>query len=273
MATYTIENEKLSVTIDAHGAELSSIYDKKNDRELIWQADPAFWNRHAPVLFPNVGKYYGGHFTYNGKAYPMGQHGFARDTEFEQIAAGEDFVTYRLCADEESKKKYPFDFVICSQHAINRSELYFGNFFLDKTQHEAYEYYYKELYDIIKVYKNYSVLGHLDLVKRYGNYGKVLDDKPFDDIIEAILKQAIYDGKGIEVNTSCYRYNLPDLTPSRHILNMYKDLGGEIITTGSDSHNPAQIAYNFDYIYSYLQSIGFKYVCSFDKMNPQFIKI
>ena len=169
--------------------------------------------------------------------------------------------------------KYPFDFVICSQHAINRSELYFGNFFLDKTQHEAYEYYYKELYDIIKVYKNYSVLGHLDLVKRYGNYGKVLDDKPFDDIIEAILKQAIYDGKGIEVNTSCYRYNLPDLTPSRHILNMYNDLGGEIITTGSDSHNPAQIAYTFDYIYSYLQSIGFKYVCSFDKMNPQFIKI
>ena len=151
--------------------------------------------------------------------------------------------------------KYPFDFVICSQHAKFSLLLYFN------------------INIIIKVYKNYSVLGHLDLVKRYGNYGKVLDDKPFDDIIEAILKQAIYDGKGIEVNTSCYRYNLPDLTPSRHILNMYKDLGGEIITTGSDSHNPTQIAYNFDYIYSYLQSIGFKYVCSFDKMNPQFIKI
>ena len=58
MATYTIENEKLSVTIAAHGAELSSIYDKENDRELVWQADPTFWNRHAPVLFPNVGKYY-----------------------------------------------------------------------------------------------------------------------------------------------------------------------------------------------------------------------
>ena len=175
------------------------------------------------------------------------------------------------CASDISQ--YPFDFVICSQHAINRSDLYFGNFFLNKTQHQAYEHYYMELYDIIKVYKNYSVLGHLDLVKRYGNYGKVLDDKPFDDIIESILKQAIYDGKGIEVNTSCYRYNLPDLTPSRHILNMYKELGGEIITTGSDSHNPTQIAYNFNYIYSYLQSIGFKYVCSFDKMNPQFIKI
>lgn len=169
--------------------------------------------------------------------------------------------------------KYPFDFVICSQHAINRSDLYFGNFFLDKTQSEAYEHYYKELYKIIKNFKNYSVLGHLDLVKRYGNYGNILDDKPFDDIIEAILKEAINDGKGIEVNTSCYRYNLPDLTPSKHILTMYKDLGGEIVTTGSDSHNPSQIAYKFDYIYSYLESIGFKYVCAFDKMKPQFIKI
>ena len=87
------------------------------------QADPVFWNRHAPVLFPNVGKYYGGHFTYNGKAYPMGQHGFARDTEFEQIAAGEDFVTYRLCADEESKKKYPFDFVLEITHRLENNRL------------------------------------------------------------------------------------------------------------------------------------------------------
>ena len=54
---------------------------------------------------------------------------------------------------------------------------------------------------------------------------------------------------------------------------MYKDLGGEIITTGSDSHNTSQIAYNFDYIYSYLKDIGIKYVCSFDKMKPKFIKI
>lgn len=123
MATCTIKNEKLAVTIAAHGAELSSIYDKANDRELVWQADPAFWNRHAPVLFPNVGKYYGGHFTYNGTDYPMGQHGFARDTEFEQAASGENFVTYRLCADEESKKVYPFDFVLEITHRLNGNRL------------------------------------------------------------------------------------------------------------------------------------------------------
>ena len=123
MATCTIKNEKLAVTIAAHGAELSSIYDKANYRELVWQADPAFWNRHAPVLFPNVGKYYGGHFTYNGTDYPMGQHGFARDTEFEQAASGENFVTYRLCADEESKKVYPFDFVLEITHRLNGNRL------------------------------------------------------------------------------------------------------------------------------------------------------
>ncbi len=123
METYTIENARLAVTIAAHGAELSSIYDKENDRELIWQANPAFWNRHAPVLFPNVGKYYGGHFTYNGNEYPMGQHGFARDKEFAQAESGDDFVTYRLCADEESKKVYPFDFVLEITHRLQGNRL------------------------------------------------------------------------------------------------------------------------------------------------------
>lgn len=191
------------------------------------------------------------------------------------IKQGIEFGLQEQIIDKCSKEAnmYPFDFIICSMHAINRSDLYFGNFFKDKTQHEAYEIYFTKLYSIIKNYKDYSVLGHLDLVKRYGNYDKLLDDKLFSDIIEAILKQAIHDGKGIEINTSCYRYNLPDLTPSRYILNMYKDLGGEIITTGSDSHNPSQIAHQFDYIYSYLKDIGFEYVCKFNKMKPEFIKI
>ncbi|MGX4600959.1 histidinol-phosphatase HisJ family protein [Faecalimicrobium sp. JNUCC 81] len=202
---------------------------------------------------------------------------FFQNKYFDKISIkqGIEFGLQEQIIDKCNKEAnmYPFDFIICSMHAINRSDLYFGNFFKDKTQHEAYEIYFTKLYNIIKNYKDYSVLGHLDLVKRYGNYDKLLDDKLFSDIIEAILKQAIHDGKGIEINTSCYRYNLPDLTPSRYILNMYKDLGGEIITTGSDSHNTSQIAYQFDYIYSYLKDIGFEYVCKFNKMNPEFIKI
>ena len=78
----TMENEKLRVQISDHGAELSSIYDKAADREAVWIGDPAFWNRHAPVLFPFVGKVNGGFYTHKGVKYPMGQHGFARDNEF-----------------------------------------------------------------------------------------------------------------------------------------------------------------------------------------------
>ncbi len=168
---------------------------------------------------------------------------------------------------------YPFDFVICSLHAINRVDLYNGTFFDNITQKQAYETYYTELYNIVKNYKEYSVLGHLDLIKRYGDYKDELDDHLFSDIIESILKEAIYNGKGIEINTSCFRYGLKDLTPSNYILKMYKDLGGEIITTGSDSHIPSQVAFKFDYIYSKLQELGFKYITKFDCMKPSFIEI
>ena len=146
-------------------------------------------------------------------------------------------------------------------------------YFKNKSQKEAYEVYYKTLYDIIKNYNNYSVVGHVDLIKRYGNYSNILKDSLFIDIIESILKEAIYKGKGIELNTSCFRYKLPDLTPSRKIISLYKDLGGEIITTGSDAHSPAFISCKFDYICSYLKDLGFKYISTFNNLKPNFIKL
>lgn len=173
----------------------------------------------------------------------------------------------------EDMKNHKFDFILCSQHAINKNDLYYDEYFKDKNQHEAYQVYYKTLYDIVKNFNNYSVLGHLDLVKRYGDYENLLGDSFYMDIIESILKEAIYNGKGIEVNTSCFRYNLPDLTPSRNIISLYKELGGEIITTGSDAHSPSYISCKFDYVYSYLKDLGFKYISTFDNLKPNFIKL
>ena len=66
---------------------------------------------------------------------------------------------------------------------------------------------------------------------------------------------------------------MPDLTPSSYILKRYKELGGEILTTGSDSHNPSQVAYGFEKVYPQLQHMGYKYICTFDKMKPNFIKL
>lgn len=174
---------------------------------------------------------------------------------------------------EEDIEKNEFDFVIASIHTINKSDLIERDFYKDKSQFEAYRQYYEILYNVIKKFKSYCVLGHLDIVKRYGDLNNIIDDKVFSDEIDEILKMEIYDGKGIEINTSCFRYRLPDLTPSSYILKRYKELGGEIITTGSDSHNPAQVAYEFKTVYNSLQEMGYKYICTFDKMKPNFIKL
>ena len=66
---HTLENDQLRIKIADHGAELSEIYDKTNDRQVLWNADPAYWKRHAPVLFPNVGRYYEDHCLINGRSY------------------------------------------------------------------------------------------------------------------------------------------------------------------------------------------------------------
>lgn len=170
-------------------------------------------------------------------------------------------------------KEQDLDFVIASIHTIDRHELFTGDFHKGKTQHEAYEGYYKCLLKIVNNFNDYSVLGHVDLIKRYGNYDSILSDNIFSDYLESILKKVIQDGKGIELNTSSFRYNLPDLTPSTNILKMYKDLGGEIITVGSDSHNPDQIATKFKYVHEVLKTIGYKYICRFNEMKPEFIPL
>lgn len=114
----TLENEQLKVSVSDWGAELCSIYDKKAGREAVWTGEPEFWNRHAPVLFPFVGKVTGGYYTYEGRKYPMGQHGFARDREFLFIGQDETTIRHRLVSDAESRKVYPFDFQLEIVHKL-----------------------------------------------------------------------------------------------------------------------------------------------------------
>ena len=113
-----IENESVLAEISSHGAELCRLYDKLNGRELLWNADPAFWNRHAPILFPFVGKVNGGKYRYQGKAYSMGQHGFARDMEFELSGSSAQEVTFVLKDTPETLEKYPFRFELTVTHRL-----------------------------------------------------------------------------------------------------------------------------------------------------------
>lgn len=105
-----LENENLKVTINYFGAELSSIQKKSTGTEYLWNADPAYWNRTSPVLFPIVGSLKGKEFQYGGNTYPMGQHGFARDMEFSLLSATETECWLELSSNEETLAKYPFAF-------------------------------------------------------------------------------------------------------------------------------------------------------------------
>ena len=167
---------------------------------------------------------------------------------------------------EKFFKKYPFDFILLSCHTIGGLELYDGAFQKGKTQKEYNEAYYDELLTVVKSFKNYSVLAHLDLIRRYDDtYYSLKQTYPF---VSEILKQVIKDGKGIEINTSCFRYNIPDLTPSIDIIKLYKKLGGEIITIGSDSHSLSHFGYKILEVQSQLKELGFKSFCTFEKMVP-----
>ena len=141
-----------------------------------------------------------------------------------------------------------------------------------KTQDEYNQQYYDEILRLVNNFDDYSVLGHLDVIRRYDLKG----DYPFEKIeaiVEQILKRVISQGKGIEINTSCYRYRLNNLTPSREILRLYKDLGGEIITIGTDSHRPEHVNCHIEDVRAELLNMGYKYICTFDKMTPAFHNI
>ncbi len=106
----TIETAHLKAVIATDGAELTSLKSKDTDIEYIWQADPAHWARHAPVLFPFVGSLKDNQYTYQGKTYELPQHGFARDMAFELLEKTEDAASFVLESTPETKKVYPFDF-------------------------------------------------------------------------------------------------------------------------------------------------------------------
>jgi galactose mutarotase-like enzyme len=95
---YTLENDHLRVRIQAKGSELSSLQSKLNDLEYLWQADPSVWNRHAPVLFPIVGKLRNNEYEWQGQTYHLPQHGFARDQVFEVHSRRTDRLTLALKA-------------------------------------------------------------------------------------------------------------------------------------------------------------------------------
>lgn len=112
MARFSLENDKICIEIDSHGAELKSLVKKETGAEYMWCADTKYWGRTSPVLFPFVGNVSGKQYRTKGKIYDMGQHGFARDMEFTLESQTDNEIWFVLRSNEETLAKYPYEFVL-----------------------------------------------------------------------------------------------------------------------------------------------------------------
>lgn len=120
--TETISNDRLTVTVSDLGAELQSV--KLDGTERLWQADPAVWGDHSPILFPFVGRIKDGKYTYAGREYPAkSAHGFARTSVFVLVEKTETSLTYRITSNEETRSVYPFDFIFDVIYSIRDNTL------------------------------------------------------------------------------------------------------------------------------------------------------
>ncbi len=118
---HTLKNDILTVQVKEHGAELSSI--RKGSTEYLWQADPAFWGRHSPVLFPIVGSVWEKRYRVAGVEYELGQHGFARDMDFTLVEGNETEVRFRLESNAETLAKYPYPFILEIAYRLQGNKL------------------------------------------------------------------------------------------------------------------------------------------------------
>ncbi|EOD01654.1 histidinol-phosphatase HisJ family protein [Caldisalinibacter kiritimatiensis] len=169
---------------------------------------------------------------------------------------------------------YPFDFIIMSVHAAKGKGLYEGTYYKNRTPLQVYEDYYDDLIKILDNFDNFDVVGHLDLVERYRIH--ISEIRPLDEYKEILveaLKKIIKMGKGIEVNTSGIRYGIESFHPTKDILKIYKDLGGEIITIGSDAHKPEDICFAYHEATQLLKELGFKHISIFKNRKKHYIKL
>ena len=169
---------------------------------------------------------------------------------------------------------YPFDFVIGSTHVVDHIDIYYPPFYENRIEDECYLQYFEETLINAKSDVDFDVYGHIDYVVRYGpNKNKFYTYEKFADIIDEIFRALIARGKGIELNMAGFKYGLGHAHPIMPALKRYKELGGEIITLGSDGHTPEQIAWEYEKVPAILKEAGFEYFTIFKERKPSFIKL
>lgn len=171
---------------------------------------------------------------------------------------------HRLKQYEKIINGYPFDFIIGSVHEINGVAVSQKAFFQGKSKLQVYQQYYSAILDCIRQFDHFDVIGHLDYCKRYNPAPYQAGDHLLClDLVTQLLQELIGRGKGLEVNTSGFRHSSAMCLPHFDILRHYRQLGGTIITTGSDSHRAEYVGYQIAETTAVLKQLGFQTISTF----------
>lgn len=171
-------------------------------------------------------------------------------------------------------KANEYDFIIASSHICNGKDPYYPAFFEGRSSEEACREYFESILANLRVFSNFDVYGHLDYVVRYAPDMK--DGYSYEiyrNILDKILEKLLSMEKGIELNTSALAKGFKNPNPCPEILKRYRELGGEIITIGSDAHTPDVVAHSFDCAAELLKDCGFQYYTTFERRSPSFHKL
>jgi histidinol-phosphatase (PHP family) len=178
--------------------------------------------------------------------------------------------------NDQVLQEYPFDFVIASVHIANGQWIDQKEYLDPRSYKEALTDYYDELLEDVRTFKNYDVIGHINGIDRYISRVPTRDEyqQYAEPIVIKILKELIADGKGIEINTSSYRYGLgTHTTPTQDILDLYASLGGTIITVGSDAHIVSGVGDHLGAGYEQIKKAGLSSFTTFKDRHPTQIAI
>ncbi len=165
---------------------------------------------------------------------------------------------------------HPFDYVIGSVHCLEYCDPYYSDYWERHSAEEGLRLYFEVILDCCMFYDSYDVLGHLDYLRRYVPKDRSYDLMQYTDLYDAILKTIISKGKGLEVNTSYYGKGGNEPHPNRFILNRYRELGGDLITIGSDAHDPSHLGVGYEDARRLLLSLGYRYYATFEGRKPSY---
>ena len=167
----------------------------------------------------------------------------------------------------------PFDFVIGSIHFADGYDPYDKEYWEGKSARKAFMDYFEKTYECVKLHDNFDVLGHLTYVCKSPNnpFNSQPEYKDYREIADEIMRVLVKKGKGMEINTSGIDRGV-GLLPSLDYIRRFKELGGEIITVGSDAHDSVRVGQYCNEVIGHLKDI-FGYVCTFEGRRPVFHKL